>query len=200
VPCSASRVVTRAHRVVGPGTHRGSGPREVHTTIPSAAVTRAAVPVAPSHAARVPDRESPGRKRSVAGERGPVAGERTGRERSVAGERTRGERERPPTTFPQPRAPPSEPQGGGAKPQGDGATPGGATEVGAEGGVAPPRRGGGRDRIFRREEQAAGEGEELVPGGGSELLVVTTHEKMEISPGAWKEGGRNGAGCQRWDT
>jgi hypothetical protein len=22
----------RAHRVVGPGTHRGSGPREVHTT------------------------------------------------------------------------------------------------------------------------------------------------------------------------
>jgi hypothetical protein len=32
VPCSASRVVPRAHRVVGPGTHRGSGPRKVHTT------------------------------------------------------------------------------------------------------------------------------------------------------------------------
>jgi hypothetical protein len=34
MPCSASRVVPRAHRVVGPGTHRGSGPREVHTTPP----------------------------------------------------------------------------------------------------------------------------------------------------------------------
>jgi hypothetical protein len=33
VPCSASRVVPGAHRVVGPGTHRGSGPREVHTTV-----------------------------------------------------------------------------------------------------------------------------------------------------------------------
>jgi hypothetical protein len=32
VPCSASRVVPGAHRVVGPGIHRGSGPREVHTT------------------------------------------------------------------------------------------------------------------------------------------------------------------------
>jgi hypothetical protein len=32
VPCSASRVVPGAHRVVGPGTHQGSGPREVHTT------------------------------------------------------------------------------------------------------------------------------------------------------------------------
>jgi hypothetical protein len=32
VPCSASRIVPGAHRVVGPGTHRGSGPREVHTT------------------------------------------------------------------------------------------------------------------------------------------------------------------------
>jgi hypothetical protein len=32
VPCSASRVVPGAHRVVGPGTHRGSEPREVHTT------------------------------------------------------------------------------------------------------------------------------------------------------------------------
>jgi hypothetical protein len=32
VPCSASRVVSEAHRVVGPGTHQGSGPREVHTT------------------------------------------------------------------------------------------------------------------------------------------------------------------------
>jgi hypothetical protein len=32
VPCSASRVVPAAHRVVGPVTHRGSGPREVHTT------------------------------------------------------------------------------------------------------------------------------------------------------------------------
>jgi hypothetical protein len=32
VPCSASRVVSGAHRVVGPGTHQGSGPREVHTT------------------------------------------------------------------------------------------------------------------------------------------------------------------------
>jgi hypothetical protein len=31
VPCSASRVIPGAHRVVGPGTHRGSGPREVHT-------------------------------------------------------------------------------------------------------------------------------------------------------------------------
>jgi hypothetical protein len=33
VPCSTSRVVLGAHRVVGPGTHRGSGPREVHTTV-----------------------------------------------------------------------------------------------------------------------------------------------------------------------
>jgi hypothetical protein len=33
VPCSASRVVPGAHRVVGLGTHRGSGPREVHTTV-----------------------------------------------------------------------------------------------------------------------------------------------------------------------
>jgi hypothetical protein len=32
VPCSASRVVPGAHRVVGPGTRRGSGPRDVHTT------------------------------------------------------------------------------------------------------------------------------------------------------------------------
>jgi hypothetical protein len=32
VPCSASQVVTGAHRVVGPGTHQVSGPREVHTT------------------------------------------------------------------------------------------------------------------------------------------------------------------------
>jgi hypothetical protein len=32
MPCSASQVVPGAHRVVGPGTHRGSGPREVHTT------------------------------------------------------------------------------------------------------------------------------------------------------------------------
>jgi hypothetical protein len=36
VSCSASRVVPGAHRVVGPGTHRGSGPREVHTTVPPA--------------------------------------------------------------------------------------------------------------------------------------------------------------------
>jgi hypothetical protein len=34
VPCSPSRVVPGAHRVVNPGTHRGSGPREVHTTLP----------------------------------------------------------------------------------------------------------------------------------------------------------------------
>jgi hypothetical protein len=34
MPCSASRVVPGAHRVVGPGTHRGSEPREVHTTGP----------------------------------------------------------------------------------------------------------------------------------------------------------------------
>jgi hypothetical protein len=34
VSCSASRVVPGAHRVVGPGTHRGSGPREVHMTDP----------------------------------------------------------------------------------------------------------------------------------------------------------------------
>jgi hypothetical protein len=33
VQCSASRAVPGAHRVVGPGTHRGSGPREVHTTV-----------------------------------------------------------------------------------------------------------------------------------------------------------------------
>jgi hypothetical protein len=33
VPCNASRVVPGAHRVVSPGTHRGSGPREVHTTV-----------------------------------------------------------------------------------------------------------------------------------------------------------------------
>jgi hypothetical protein len=33
VPCSASWVVPGAHRVVGPGTHRGSGPREVHTIV-----------------------------------------------------------------------------------------------------------------------------------------------------------------------
>jgi hypothetical protein len=33
VLCCASRVVPGAHRVVGPGTHRGSGPREVHTTV-----------------------------------------------------------------------------------------------------------------------------------------------------------------------
>jgi hypothetical protein len=32
VSCGTSRVVPGAHRVVGPGTHRGSGPREVHTT------------------------------------------------------------------------------------------------------------------------------------------------------------------------
>jgi hypothetical protein len=35
VPCSTSRVVLGAHRAVGLGTHRGSGPREVHTTISS---------------------------------------------------------------------------------------------------------------------------------------------------------------------
>jgi hypothetical protein len=32
VPCGTSRVVPGAHQVVGPGTHRGNGPREVHTT------------------------------------------------------------------------------------------------------------------------------------------------------------------------
>jgi hypothetical protein len=32
VPCSASQAVPRVLRVVGTGTHRGSGPREVHTT------------------------------------------------------------------------------------------------------------------------------------------------------------------------
>jgi hypothetical protein len=32
VPCGTSPVVPGAHRVVGPSTHRGSGPREVHTT------------------------------------------------------------------------------------------------------------------------------------------------------------------------
>jgi hypothetical protein len=36
VSCSASWVVPGAHRVVGPGTHRGSGPREVHTTLSAA--------------------------------------------------------------------------------------------------------------------------------------------------------------------
>jgi hypothetical protein len=33
VPCCTSRVVPGAHRVFGRGTHRGSGPREVHTTV-----------------------------------------------------------------------------------------------------------------------------------------------------------------------
>jgi hypothetical protein len=33
VTCGTSRVVPGAHRVVGPGTHRGSGLREVHTTL-----------------------------------------------------------------------------------------------------------------------------------------------------------------------
>jgi hypothetical protein len=32
VSCGTSRVVPGAHQIVGPGTHRGSGPREVHTT------------------------------------------------------------------------------------------------------------------------------------------------------------------------
>jgi hypothetical protein len=32
VSCTASLVVPGAHQVVGPSTHRGSGPREVHTT------------------------------------------------------------------------------------------------------------------------------------------------------------------------
>jgi hypothetical protein len=32
VSCGTSRVVSGAHRVVSPGTHRGSGRREVHTT------------------------------------------------------------------------------------------------------------------------------------------------------------------------
>jgi hypothetical protein len=40
VPCSASRVVPGAHGVVGPGTHRGSGPREVHTTVPCSGLAR----------------------------------------------------------------------------------------------------------------------------------------------------------------
>jgi hypothetical protein len=42
VPCSSSRVVPGAHRVVGPSTHRGSGPREVHTTTPDRQVFMAA--------------------------------------------------------------------------------------------------------------------------------------------------------------
>jgi hypothetical protein len=33
VSCGTSWVVPGAHRVVGPGTHRGSGPKEVHTTV-----------------------------------------------------------------------------------------------------------------------------------------------------------------------
>jgi hypothetical protein len=33
VPCGTSRVVPGAHRVVGPGTNRGSGLREVHMTL-----------------------------------------------------------------------------------------------------------------------------------------------------------------------
>jgi hypothetical protein len=34
-----NRVVPAAHRVVGPGTHRGSGPREVHTTVDPLSLT-----------------------------------------------------------------------------------------------------------------------------------------------------------------
>jgi hypothetical protein len=34
VPCNASQVVPGGHRVVDPSTHRGSRPREVHTTSP----------------------------------------------------------------------------------------------------------------------------------------------------------------------
>jgi hypothetical protein len=101
VPCSASRVVPGAHRVVGPGTHRGSGPREVHTTIPSAAVTRAAVPVAPSHAARVPDRERAQGGRGRSPERGDRSPERGPGERGQSPKRGLGERERdPPQLFP----------------------------------------------------------------------------------------------------
>jgi hypothetical protein len=60
VPCSASRVVPGAHRVVGPGTHRGSGPREVHTTCaapnpPSSRHPGARSPASPRH----PDTQSP---------------------------------------------------------------------------------------------------------------------------------------------
>jgi hypothetical protein len=54
VPCNASRVVPGAHGVVGHGTHRGSGPKEVHTT-----------PGAPS-------REAPGIKGGLVD---PVTGE-----------------------------------------------------------------------------------------------------------------------------
>jgi hypothetical protein len=40
VPCSTSRVVLGAHRVVGPGTHQSSGPRDVYTTSPRALCSR----------------------------------------------------------------------------------------------------------------------------------------------------------------
>jgi hypothetical protein len=50
VPCGTSRVVPGAHQVVGPGTHRGSGPREVHTT--GLGVGPAAVVAAPLYRPR----------------------------------------------------------------------------------------------------------------------------------------------------
>jgi hypothetical protein len=43
VSCSSSRVVPGAHRVVGPSTHRSSGPRDVHTTVCAASGARAHV-------------------------------------------------------------------------------------------------------------------------------------------------------------
>jgi hypothetical protein len=42
VSCGTSQVVPGAHRVVGPGTHRGSGPREVHTIHPDPVSARRA--------------------------------------------------------------------------------------------------------------------------------------------------------------
>jgi hypothetical protein len=57
VPCSASRVVPGAHRVVGPGTHRGSGPREVHTIEEDGATTDPGLDAEPLAASeRVDDR------------------------------------------------------------------------------------------------------------------------------------------------
>jgi hypothetical protein len=55
VPCSASWVVLGAHRVVGPGTHQGSGPRKVHTIAAAGDEGRRSSPAGPQ--SRVPVHE-----------------------------------------------------------------------------------------------------------------------------------------------
>jgi hypothetical protein len=51
---STSRVVPWSHRVVGPGTHLSSGPRDVHTTVALKPAEAAQIGIAPHRHCAMP--------------------------------------------------------------------------------------------------------------------------------------------------